>query len=419
MLFFPYPDERDSMSIIHQFYEGDYCIIRVTQTMINKNNIDANGNFRRLVTDAGLVDYAKLQKGGENGHTIDAKFIHAQDTSYFKLKMYLVNNARGDRRFSIGKIHRKYLDHEIEVGDLLYFGYQKSSFNEGFFFMINLTRGVPSKELLEKEFGRDEIQDALDELKPYLYRVVHSGPYPNHKGIGKVSPKDIGDTFEYEMGIQTNNNPEADYHGLIEFKTKSAKTLDTLFTLRPSFEGTPVAIFEPSDRSRVSAFARLYGYESERHPGQRSLYITIANREAPRNAQGFFLNVNYDQSRVELMHIEPPQSTDSCVVAYWEFDALRKELIKKHPATLWITATVEEKGTPTTIAKFNYSKIEFSRSPQFSTFLSLIEKGTISYDWRGYTSIEGPYHGKNHGNAWRIDQRYKNELFESLITLDI
>ena len=51
--------------------------------------------------------------------------------------------------------------------------------------------------------------------------------------------------------------------------------MDTRFTLRPEFEGTPIASYETEDEKRVSAFARYYGYNSDKHPGCRSLYITV------------------------------------------------------------------------------------------------------------------------------------------------
>lgn len=50
--------------------------------------------------------------------------------------------------------------------------------------------------------------------------------------------------------------------------------------------------FEPNDRSRVSAFARLYGYDSDKHPNSSSLYITIGSADYPQNNQGFFLEVD-------------------------------------------------------------------------------------------------------------------------------
>ena len=47
------------------------------------------------------------------------------------------------------------------------------------------------------------------------------------------------------------------------------------------------------------------------------------------------------------------------------------------------------------------------------TFLSLIKSGTITYDWRGYTTPEGNYTGKNHGNPFRIKNKQRGLLFGS------
>ena len=63
------------------------------------------------------------------------------------------------------------------------------------------------------------------------------------------------------------------------------------------------------------------------------------------------------------------------------------------------------------MVQFKYKEIEFSRAPQFTTFLSLIKAGKVTYDWRGYTSKSGKYTGKNHGNAWRIKPNSKTDLF--------
>lgn len=72
------------------------------------------------------------------------------------------------------------------------------------------------------------------------------------------------------------------------------------------------------------------------------------------------------------------------------------------------------------ILQFKYNAIEFSRSPQFMTFLSLIKSGIVTYDWRGYITKTGAYSGKNHGNAWRIKSNSKSDLFGeiSVISFD-
>ena len=217
------------------------------------------------------------------------------------------------------------------------------------------------------------------------------------------------------LRVPTNNNPGADLDGLIELKAKGAKTLDTLFTLRPCFEGTEVAEFEPNDRSRVSAFARLYGYDSDKHPNSSSLYITIGSADYPQNNQGFFLEVDEGNSKVSLM--KKKALTGKIIeTAYWKFEDLKKQLYEKHPSTLWFKASTR---TENGIVQFKYTDIEFSRAPQFMTFLSLIKTGIITYDWRGYTSKSGKYTGKNHGNAWRIKPAAKSELFGELEKINL
>jgi hypothetical protein len=88
----------------------------------------------------------------------------------------------------------------------------------------------------------------------------------------------------------------------------------------------------------------------------------------------------------------------------------------KHPATLWVKAESRTNGE---MVQFKYTEIEFSRTPKFTTFLSLIKTGIITYDWRGYTTKEGAYSGKNHGNAWRIKPQAKALLFGELEKVEL
>ena len=111
-----------------------------------------------------------------------------------------------------------------------------------------------------------------------------------------------------------------------------------------------------------------------------------------------------------------PASGKKEKTAFWRFNDLRKQLMDKHPATLWFAAT---KRTIDGIVQFKYTEIEYSRAPQFMTFLSLIKSGIITYDWRGYTSKTGKYSGKNHGNAWRIKPNAKAELFGEIEKVEL
>lgn len=416
MIFTPYSDEANVINMIRRYRNEDYALIRMTYTMIDKNNLDANGILRDLLFNWGLVDYEQLDNGGRFGISYDALFVQNGKKELIKLKFYRVANNRGDRRFSIETIQRRMGNGEINEGDLLYISIFRQTNGIPLIYLINLTHNIPSENDLLNAVGVDAITDLFYQIKPRLQEIVHGGFFNNSKGYGPIAPKDVGDTLEALLGINTNNRNNADYNGLIEIKSKGGnRTLDTLFTLRPQFDGTRVAAYEPSDRNRVSAFARIYGYDSDAHPEYNSLYITIGSMESPQNNQGFYLLVN-DETRMVNIVWQDSLTLKREIAAYWSFDALRQQLYLKHPATLWVKAESREVNG---MVQFKYNEIEFSRTPQFTTFLSLIKAGVITYDWRGYTTKEGRYVGKNHGNAWRIKPYAKSDLFGEIETVEL
>lgn len=400
MKFVPYDDELEVINAIHKYNTNNYTIIRLTQTMLTKSIIDANGFLRDLLHENDILDFDQITEK----QLLKANLILNDKQYEVEISFYRANK-RGDARFWIYGLNKFIKDSLIIEGDLIYFTVNKQKNNE--LTLFNLTHNTPKDSTVIELFGQDKVEDSLGRLIPQVKKIAKQGYHPNSKGIGKISPKDAGDTLESLLGIKTNNSQEADFEGIIELKSKTSRTLDTLFTLRPSFEGTPVAEYESNDRSRVSAFARLYGYDSDKHVGYKSLYITIGSEDHSQNKHGFYLEVNDKDNIVELRKIE---NKKSILTAFWPFKDLEEELHKKHPATLWVKAESKMDGE---IGYFRYTEAELTRSPQFMTFLSLIKSGTITYDWRGYTTPEGNYQGKNHGNAWRIKNKQRNLLFGS------
>ena len=337
MIFTPYSDETNVINMIRKYRNEDYALIRMTYTMIDKNNLDANGILRDLLFDNGLVDYEQLEHGGKYGVTYDALFVQHGKTDVIKLKFYRVSNNRGDRRFSIETIKRKMESGEINEGDLLYISIFKQTDGTPVIYIINLTHNIPTENDLLNAIGMDAITDLFYRIKPRLYEIIHGGFFDNSKGYGPIAPKDVGDTLESLLGINTNNRVDADYNGLIEVRT-----------------------------------------------------VNLVWRN--------------------------PNTGKPEVAAYWHFDDLRQQLYAKHPSTLWVKAESREIDG---MVQFKYNEIEFSRAPQFTTFLSLIKSGIITYDWRGYTTKEGRYIGKNHGNAWRIKPYAKSDLFGEIEVVEL
>ena len=254
MLFEPYQDELQLIEQIHKYNEREYTVIRLTDTMLSKSIIDANVFVQDVLKKYGLMDYQSLKNGEKK--KLDVMLYIGEEKFETKMSCYRAN-TRGDERFWI---YGRQFKESFHSGDLMYISVDSSSSRV---ININVSRGILSDEDLAKIFGQDKIKEALSRLIPKVKEIASKGYHPNSKGTGEIAPKDAGDTLENLLGIETNNSQKADFEDLIELKSKTSKTLDTLFTLRPKFEGTPVAEFESNDRSRVSAFARLYGYESE------------------------------------------------------------------------------------------------------------------------------------------------------------
>ena len=266
MQFIPYDDELEVINAIHKYNSNDYTVIRLTQTMLSKSIIDANGFLRKMLLDNDLLDFEKLT----DKVYLMANLVLEDQQHEVKISFYKANK-RGDERFWISGLGEFIRSSQINVNDLIYITVD----NRKELTLFNVTRSIPQNSTIIQLFGQDKVEDSLNRLIPRIRLIAKQGFHRNSKGVGKIAPKDAGDTLESLLGIKTNNSQEADFEGIIELKSKSSKTLDTLFTLRPDFEGTPVAKFETNDRSRVSAFARLYGYDSDKHLGYKSLYITI------------------------------------------------------------------------------------------------------------------------------------------------
>lgn len=411
MIYKPYQDESKIIDEIHKVRNSDYALLRITQTMVNKNDTDCNGIFRTMLKKMNVVDFDQLEHGSKNGKKLEALFIQSDKIDYVPMNFYVVTGDRGDRRMTIGSIGKRASRQEFNVGDLLYFSIFEKENKETQLFLINLTHNSPSYDFICENIGTDATNALFEKIKPLLKQIIEEGKaYPNYKGLGKEAPKDVGETLEALLKVETNNRNDADLEGLIELKGKGSKgTKDTLLTLRPSFEGTYIASVEENDKHRVKVFPLYYGYDSMRHAGCKDLYVTIGSKEAPQNQHGLYLEVDEKNNLIKLMGPSKTSKKEE-MIAFWTFDALEKALNEKHPATLWITADKEEIDNQ---VWFNYKKIEFTRSPQFTAFVTLVKSGEITYDWRGHTSVSNKYEGINKGNAWRVKPRSRNELFGS------
>ena len=101
MLFTPYNDEAKRIELLKKYVNTDYTVIRLTNTMINKNNIDANYFMRTLLRRKKVVDYDKLANGGNKGVKIAANIFSNSHHIKTMINFYRVKGKRSDPRFSI------------------------------------------------------------------------------------------------------------------------------------------------------------------------------------------------------------------------------------------------------------------------------------------------------------------------------
>ncbi|MGX4645721.1 MvaI/BcnI family restriction endonuclease [Holzapfeliella sp. JNUCC 80] len=411
MNFRPKGKELENISKMHSYNQNDYVLIRLTSTMIEKNTIDATKLFRTMIQP--ITDYDKIKNGGKNAVRVPVEIYGHEKRVHSKVNLYRVSNKRGDPRFSISRINSLRKQNIFDIEHMLYITKKDSTL-----IILNVSSELPEESLLKRIFDNNSITTVADELIEKIKIIAQKGC---HRSIGsqeKSAPKDAGDTLESLLGLSTNNRKTADYKNLIEIKSKrEMKNRDTLFTKRPHFEGTPIASITKKDSKRVGEYQLYYGYDTVRKGEDcKELYITIGPEKDKKNQHGFFLKVVEEAERIEIWAPNPETKEAECS-AYFKFEELKKQLEEKHRATVWVDVN-EHKSNKGIF--FQYTTVTLTLSPQFTTFLSMIESGNIVYDWRGYSSLKNRGKARNHGNAWRIDSKIKTSLFlsERKIPLD-
>ena len=182
MKFTPYNDEIRRIDQLKKYVGTDYTILRLTDTMITKNNIDANYFMRSLLKRKGVVDYDKLINGGSNGQKVSVLLFSRDCQETTKTNLYRVNGRRSDPRFSIYGI-KKYAEKNIlRKGDLLViFPYQIK--NTTYICMFNVSSSLPQKEVLSNLFELNETQKRLnillDKIKILALLPVTYGSKPS------------------------------------------------------------------------------------------------------------------------------------------------------------------------------------------------------------------------------------------------
>jgi len=429
---------RNELTLIDKIVrasETEFALVRITETMLSKSTIDANKSIVELMRLYSYFDFNSAIDGEKT--YLPIRILTASGWIESVTSLYRPNakpNKPGDPR-----LWPRGIVGAVTAGNLLLI-----TINDDHLTLIPLLSDLVTDEILNEEFPTQKLSYLLEieEEKPSaseapvsLDRVEDfTSPYRDQLDISleadtsdtalssdqnsnvalwlkrvvgklrdnvdrwllscspqKSNPKDVGDTLEAKFGLKVNNDGTADYHG-IELKTKrrKSKTPDTLFSQIPDADLTPLRT--------AKEIILTYGYPSRKphREGFTELFVTVSNSPNP---QGLYLQVNDDSQTVEMRCTgKEGYNLEDHKVAVWTYEILKERLFEKHPVTAWILASEDEIDGA---IHFRYDGLEISKTPVFSQFLLLIERGIVVYDWRGGYHPEGT--GRvDKGHAFRL-----------------
>ncbi|UQZ76199.1 hypothetical protein C2I17_17450 [Niallia circulans] len=388
--FLPNEAENELMMQIQKYCRNDFALIRMTRTMLDKSIMDASDSIRNLLKSYDIVNYLQIEQGEKEFkqvHIISDQGIIEKKGSFYRPK-----TKKGDPRFWIYNFSIF-----VNVGELVYLTVHDSRL-----VIIPLVNYPNFEKSISTYFGVDVAQEVIDELFDLMSNVKKRGwiksvsPY-------KRSPKDVGDTLEEALGIKVNNLVSADFKGYIEVKGKrvKAKTKDTLFSMVPNWD---ISYLKSSTDIMLE-----YGYPSKRYEGYIDLYVTVNNNP---NNQGLYIEVDEESEKVHQKSYLSGIESDVCS---WRFDDIKNRLNEKHPNTLWVLA---EEEVINGMIHFKYTKIQFSRRPIFSQFLTLLQQGIITYDWRGRVKPDRTGY-KDKGHCFRLVPSQRKLLFGEISDVEL
>ena len=354
-----------------------------TPTGFGKSIMDATAPVRSLLKDSGLHDYANQKQGPENKAMVDTFFVHHNGLVGTKTSLYRPLTKQGDPRLWIYSLN-KY----CEPCNLLALIIKDQKI-----YVFNLSNKIIVESLRERGFAYQILEEAnraataiANELRSKIQALHDRGFIP------AVTRGDtaVGDTLEYELGIDRNNSKLPDYRG-IELKAsrltrngaKKPTTRQTLFTKVPD-RGK-------SYRAIVEAYGKMQIPRGSTEP-RLQLYETF--RVSRANAYGLRLVVDEKKDELQIVY---DGEENGVFVSAWSLQSLRDQLAEKHNETFWVKAqSVSKDG----VEHFRYDKILHTKGPNVSLLGALIEADIITLDLAAHFKPDGSW--RDHGILFKI-----------------
>lgn len=205
----------------------------------------------------------------------------------------------------------------------------------------------------------------------------------------------IGYTFETLLGIEENNDQQADFKG-IEIKCKGTKEGQRSTSAKLNlFQAGPTWLVDVTSKELI----RILG-----KPGDDGLFGCYSQVTVTPNNLGLLLEVLQAHEKIDLR-----KSTDT--LGYWTFSHLAKRLAEKHSRAAFVKARVR---TSEGKAQFCYDELVYCDSPSIDRFVSLVDESNIVFEFTMSEKTGGKI--RNHGYPWRL---VRGEFLDRLFAFQI
>jgi hypothetical protein len=390
MVFIPDDNEEKYIEIFEDSTHGEFVLIRMTPTMLQKSIIDASEPLRILLRENLGIDYSVMGQGRENGITDQIQVLIDNELQTKTISYYRPETKKGDPRFWISLLHKV-----VDPFDLLLL-----TVWEGKLYAIPLKGELAEfKNQLNSIFKveLDSLPAIVLELQQKIKDIYRKGWIQTLRG----GDTGVGYTFETLMEIPANSNKAPDYHGVeIKCSRQSATTLQTLFAKTPDYSALV---------NKRTTLVKDYGYWDEEQ-SRYALYMTI--NAVQENSKGWKLVFNADEERIYV-------TKEGKKVVFYDYATLRDSLAEKHKQTVFIKALsanrVKKNDADET---FLYESALYCKDSSFVNFITLIEEGKISLDFAIHHDPE-TCKTRDHGFLWRIGKQYIPSLFKRQVKLCI
>jgi hypothetical protein len=357
---------------------GDFALLRVTPTGLEKRIVDANRRVREYFRSTGFHEYDGQPQGDAGRVLRPASLLDATGRRRAVASLYRPKTKAGDPRLWIGGLPElaapydllalTVLDGELIVTNLSAIEVVEPTATDDVQDpQLQLAVGEPRMGSLPPGVKRILVSDPLDEpnvseaLKQL--QVVASAGWVEGDGHGDTA---VGRTLETVLGIPMNSREKPDLLGCELKAYRNPGNRVSLFSKAPDWS-----------RSRMNssgALVRAFGIDYE-SPGGKGRRIRHTVRFGKPNSYGLLLGLDRNADELHLLHDASPGSP----AVRWDLQVLRAKLASKHRTTFWLRAETRQGPAGD---QFRYVSARLTRDPRVELLDDLIEEGVVTLDLR-------------------------------------